>query len=77
MEIEATVVYTNIYDAVCGQMKMLSDITNTMGNSISFTTEVWSDTSAQGISLPQLVFLFLSLTAHAINRDLEKVKFVV
>lgn len=65
----STLIYTNIYDAVCAQVKtMLSDITNT-GNSISFSTDVWSDTSA-GVSL-------LGFTAHAISSNFERVSFVL
>lgn len=66
----SSMICTDIYDAVCYQMtKMLRDITNTMGTCISLTLNVWPDTSA-GVSL-------LSVTAHAISRDFERMKFVL
>lgn len=65
-----TMICTDIYEGVCGQIKkMVCDITETNGNSVSFTKDVWSDTSA-GVSL-------LSLTAHAVNGDFERVNFVL
>lgn len=40
----------DIYGGLCGQMKtMRSDSTDTLGNSVSSTTDMWSDTRA-GVS---------------------------
>lgn len=56
---------TDIYDTI---WPIEEDATNTMGNSISFIIDMWPDTS--------IGFTLLSLTAHAINRDFERVNFV-
>ncbi|MPC34211.1 Zinc finger BED domain-containing protein 4 [Portunus trituberculatus] len=65
----STLVDTDIYDAVCGQIgDVISDITNNMRGSISFTASVKPEASA-GTSL--------LLTAHALDQDFESVNFVM
>ena len=64
----SSLICNDIHETVFNKIKRLIDEMR-QDNKISFTTDVWSDTSA-GASL-------LSLTAHAINEKFERFNFVL
>ena len=63
-----SMICSDIYESVFKKIKEIIDELK-QDNKLSFTTDVWSDTSA-GDSL-------LSLTAHTINKEFERTNFVL
>ena len=64
----SSMICNDMYESVFSKIKELIDEVK-QDNKLSFTTDVWSDTSA-GVSL-------LSLTAHTINKEFERMNFVL
>lgn len=64
----SSMICSDMYESVFKKIKEIIDEVK-QDNKLSFTTDVWSDTSA-GVSL-------LSLTAHTINKEFERTNFVL